>query len=67
MRERREFQRRRTFLGGRLAFNNQYGAIDCLVRNMSQNGASISTPPRLSEARPSFLVMMTLGVQLGIN
>jgi hypothetical protein len=70
MRERREFQRRRTFLGGRLAFNNQYGAIDCLVRNMSQNGALISTPPRLSEARspwPSFLVMMTLGVQLGIN
>jgi len=41
MRERREFQRRRTFLGGRLAFNNQYGAIDCLVRNMSQNGAKL--------------------------
>jgi hypothetical protein len=41
MQERREFQRGRTYLGGRLAFNNQYCAIDCLVRNMSQNGAKL--------------------------
>ena len=41
MRERRGFQRGRTYLGGRLAFNNQYCTIDCLVRNMSQNGAKL--------------------------
>jgi hypothetical protein len=41
MRERREFQRGRTYLGGRLAFKNQYCAIDCLVRNMSRNGAKV--------------------------
>ena len=41
MRERREYQRGRTYLGGRLAFNNQYCTIDCLVRNMSQNGAKL--------------------------
>jgi hypothetical protein len=41
MRERREFQRGRTYLGGRLAFNNQYCTIDCLVRNMSRNGAEL--------------------------
>jgi hypothetical protein len=41
MRERREFQRGRTYLGGRLAFNNQYCTIDCLVRNMSRNGAKL--------------------------
>ena len=41
MRERRQYQRGRTYLGGRLAFNNQYCAIDCLVRNMSQNGAKL--------------------------
>jgi hypothetical protein len=41
MQERREFQRGRTYLGGRLAFNNQYCAIDCLVRNMSRNGAKL--------------------------
>jgi hypothetical protein len=41
MQERREFQRGRTYLGGRLAFNNQYCTIDCLVRNMSQNGAKL--------------------------
>jgi hypothetical protein len=42
MRERREYQRGRTYLGGRLAFNNQYCTIDCLVRNMSQNGAKLA-------------------------
>ena len=41
MQERREFQRGRTYLGGRLAFNNQYCTIDCLVRNMSRNGAKL--------------------------
>src|SRR5438309_8605240 len=41
MRERRGFQRGRTYLGGRLAFNNQYCSIDCLVRNMSRNGAKL--------------------------
>ncbi|MEA2860800.1 MAG: hypothetical protein QOC72_2839 [Methylobacteriaceae bacterium] len=41
MRERREYQRGRTYLGGRLAFNNQYCSVDCLVRNMSQNGAKL--------------------------
>ena len=41
MQERREFKRGRTYLGGRLAFNNQYCTIDCLVRNMSQNGAKL--------------------------
>jgi hypothetical protein len=41
MRERREIHRGRTYLGGRLAFNNQYCTIDCLVRNMSRNGAKL--------------------------
>jgi hypothetical protein len=41
MQERREFQRGRTYLGGRLAFNNQYCTIDCLVRNLSRNGAKL--------------------------
>jgi hypothetical protein len=41
MQERRQYRRGRTYLGGRLAFNNQYCAIDCLVRNMSQNGAKL--------------------------
>jgi hypothetical protein len=41
MRERREFQRGRTYLGGQLAFNNQYCGVDCLVRNISRNGAKL--------------------------
>ena len=41
MRERRQYRRGRTYLGGRLAFNNQYCMIDCLVWNMSRNGAKL--------------------------
>jgi PilZ domain len=41
MQDRRQYRRARTYLGGRLAFNNQYCAIDCLVRNMSRNGAKL--------------------------
>jgi hypothetical protein len=41
MLERRDFQRRRTLLGGRIAFNHCYSTLDCVVRNMSQNGAML--------------------------
>ncbi|MBV9395795.1 MAG: PilZ domain-containing protein [Methylobacteriaceae bacterium] len=41
MQDRRQYRRGRTYLGGRLAFNNQYCAVDCLVRNMSRNGAKL--------------------------
>ncbi len=41
MQELREFPRRRTFLGGRIAFSNQYCSVECLVRDMSQSGARL--------------------------
>jgi hypothetical protein len=41
MQERRQYRRGRTYLGGRLAFDAQYCAIECLVRNMSRNGAKL--------------------------
>jgi hypothetical protein len=41
MQERRELPRRRTFLGARLAFNNQYCGIDCLVRDLTRDGARL--------------------------
>jgi PilZ domain len=41
MQERRKIQRGRTYLGSRVAFNNRCSTIDCLVRNMSQDGAKI--------------------------
>jgi hypothetical protein len=33
--------RRRTYLGGRIVFNGRSSTIDCLVRNLSRNGAML--------------------------
>lgn len=40
--ERRAAQRRRVLKGARLSFNNGYGALECLVRNESENGALLA-------------------------
>ena len=42
MSERRREMRRRTYLAGQLAFNDRYSTMDCLVRNLSQDGAKLS-------------------------
>ena len=42
MQERRNFHRGRTYLFGRIAFNNRFSTMDCLVRNMSQIGAKLT-------------------------
>jgi hypothetical protein len=41
MDERRKFQRGRTYLGGRIAYDKPFTTDDCLVRNLSENGAKI--------------------------
>lgn len=42
MSERRREMRRRTYLAGQLAFNDRYSTMDCLVRNLSQDGAKLT-------------------------
>jgi hypothetical protein len=42
MQERRKLARNRTFLGGVIAFNHRSSTMDCLVRNLSAEGAKIS-------------------------
>lgn len=52
--ERRNAPRRRVLKGGTLSFNKGYGALECLVRNMSDTGARLvfgetsAVPPRFS-------------------
>ena len=41
MQERRGEHRGRTYLGCRIAFNDHYARVGCLVRNLSQNGAKL--------------------------
>jgi hypothetical protein len=41
MRERRKFKRERRFLRGRIYFNNSRNAVDCLIQDISYEGARI--------------------------
>ncbi len=41
MQERRRVHRGRTYLGGQVAFNDRCSVMDCLIRNMSRNGAKL--------------------------
>lgn len=41
MQERRRQRRRKTYLGGQTVYHQSYCAIDCLVRNLSQDGARL--------------------------
>ncbi len=40
--ERRKIPRSRTYLGGTIAFNGRASAIDCIVRNLSSDGAMVA-------------------------
>jgi hypothetical protein len=42
MEERRKTVRQRSYLGGRIAFNNRSSTMDCTVRNMSAGGARVA-------------------------
>lgn len=39
--ERRSEPRRRVFKGGTLSFNRGYGALECILRNLSERGARL--------------------------
>jgi hypothetical protein len=41
MKEQRRSERRRTYLAGRIVFNQRSSTMDCLVRNLSRNGAML--------------------------
>jgi DNA modification methylase len=41
MQERRRIPRTRTYLGGLVAFNERCSTMECLVRNMSPDGAKL--------------------------
>lgn len=41
MQDRRAFQRTRTYLGAQVVFNNRFSTVDCLVRNLSGDGAKL--------------------------
>jgi hypothetical protein len=47
MEERRKTARRRSFLGGRLTFNNGFSIVDGVVRNLTDEGAKLDCPANL--------------------
>jgi hypothetical protein len=42
MQERRQSIRGRTYLGARIVFNHRYSTTDCLVRDLSADGAKLT-------------------------
>ena len=38
---RRKTRRRRTLLSGKIVFNDRWGALDCIVKDLSMGGAKI--------------------------
>src|SRR3982074_1969764 len=68
MKEQRRSDRRRTYLAGRIVFNGRSSTMDCLVRNLSRNGALLefSEPviPRheVDLCIPNSLARLTSGV-----
>ena len=44
LQERRRLTRKRTLKGGRIVFNNGRSVIDCVVRNMTPQGALLTLP-----------------------
>jgi PilZ domain len=56
MTDRRAVARQRTFLGGRLMYNNGNSSEDCVVRNLSDRGAQIESPHPLAPSALDLLV-----------
>ena len=48
MRERRRVVRQRSYLGGRITFNKRLSVVDCLVRNLTEDGAKVECPPSIA-------------------
>ena len=42
--ERRELVRHKTFIKGRIYFNNRLSSLDCIVRDVSEKGARLQVP-----------------------
>ena len=58
MQDRRGSVRRRTYLCGRIAFNSRCSTVDCIVRNLSHNGAMLEFPePMLPAGEFDFCIV----------
>jgi PilZ domain len=44
MQDRRTFVRHRTFIKGRISFNNGLSSVDCTVRDLGDSGARLEVP-----------------------
>jgi hypothetical protein len=44
MQEQRSELRRKSFLGGQIAFASRYATLDCVLRNTSDSGARLALP-----------------------
>ncbi len=48
MTERRAFARHKTFIKGRIYFNNRMSSVDCIVRDLADIGARLEVPENVT-------------------
>lgn len=48
MLERRKVVRQKSYLGGQIAFNKRSSVVDCVVRNLTGDGAKLECPPSVA-------------------
>lgn len=61
--EKRNTERRRTYKGGKIVFNNDRSAIDCTIKNMSRGGAALNVASSLGVPNEFTLVVGPENVQ----
>lgn len=67
MEERRKAPRLRSYLGGRITFSQQCSAMDCLVRNISQDGAKLAFSATVTLPHQFNLSIERNGVQVRVQ
>jgi hypothetical protein len=63
MQERRKISRQRAYLGGKIAFNHRHSVVDCLVRDVSDEGAKVECPAAVPMARDVDLIIESKGLE----
>ncbi len=63
MQERRRSTRHRSYLGGKMVFNSPSSIVDCLIRNLTDEGARVECPPFTLLPRDVDLTIECKGLQ----
>ncbi|HLH12746.1 MAG TPA: PilZ domain-containing protein [Methylovirgula sp.] len=65
--DRRQHQRRKTYLGGRIEFKGGLSHLECVIRNTSGNGARLALPQTIVFPQEFVLEVFSRRVKLPVR